>query len=493
MRLFNVGIIAALGLLISGCGGGSGGEQKSPNPVPVPNPVPTPVPSLPPDLTPTPEPDKPHAQVRARFEALATNRLAALEGLDCKSEIQSTSELCMASKLRFSDGRFYAEKVDEDQTILFMDTGLSVKGTLVNRSRMQNMYQVQNGQLMAFDPEITVPRFLMETLQQFDQDPEFFHTGWMTSLADRLLEMGALPYPEDGLHGQIPFEIVASHNPRASFVYLRAPDFFWDKQALCTHDLQTLTEQHQQLANTIKNEILDKYQIEYVNWSGGYQTDSIDGLWNASCDTSLAKPSLAQKRDLENTLRPFYQVLFNSPGVLGVQSTHLNVHPSTHVLDSDDSFYNRVRVGGFTDMRDAASALPADGVIGNQAPPALEDIFQSGRAYVDLFVNFGFEGSREDFRDNGSPIMKTSSIGMAYYPLNHKATSWTAPAGLNRIIYIKNSLYPDQPLTDTLIQQIKDKLTPMGCTYHPEDQGRCKLQDPARYKQHELARLKYIQ
>lgn len=465
-RLGVLGCFLTCLMMLSGCGGESGDQSNN---SPVGN-----------------DPDTgAHPVIKAKVQTLVEQSLQELSELDCSSE-QASSPECQKVKIRFSDGHYQEAKTADDQTVLFIDVHAEFMASITRRSRVKAMYHAPAGELLAYDPEIELPQYQLTMLQRFDNLDEFVHAGWLEPLGNRIRSLGAT---DPAGHGMIPFSVLSEHLPQASFVYLSNPKILSSRtDLLCALDFNSLRDHSAQLAEQIKTDIIEQHGIEYISWSGGDSTSTISALWGQECPEQ-PQPSLAELRELESSLRPYYEVLFNTPGVLAVQSTGLNVSPNTHVLDSDASFSNRIRVGYYQTLD---SKLPIDGIIGALPPPVLPSEMHNSREYVDVFINFGFTGRGRDAPYNASPTMQTGALGMSYYPLNSATTSWIAPFALPWAIRLKNSEFPDHSLDNSLIAQIKARMTPHGCDFHSEDQGLCKTQDPAWFKQHELARLKYV-
>ena len=469
-QLSVMGIFVACLFTFSGCGGDSGGDSGPKNP--------------PGNKTPD---NVNHQVLKAETQVLVEQSLQELVGLDCTTE-QATSPLCEKVKVSFSDGVDQPQKVADDQTILFIDINAEFMTNVTRRSRVKAMFHAPEGQLLPYDPEIELPQYQLNILQRFDQLTEFVHAGWLEPLADRMQSIGGGAH--NAGHGITPFSILSEHLPQASFVYLSIPKILDSRTDLfCALDFNALRDHSAQLAQQVKSDIIEQYGIDYVSWSGGDSTSVISSQWGLHCP-GQPQPSLAELREFENSLRPYYEVLFNTPGVLAVQSAGRNVSADTHVLDSDASFSNRIRVGYYQTLD---ANLPIDGVIGAQQPPTLPAAMHNSREYVDVFINFGFTGEGRNTPYNASPTMLTGALGMRYFPMSSATTSWIAPFALPWAIMIKNTVFPDQPIDDALIAEIKARMTPQGCDYHVEDEGRCKVQDPAWYKQHELARLNYLQ
>ncbi len=428
-----------------------------------------------------------HLVLKAQVQALVEQSLQELEGLDCTTE-QATSPQCQKVSVSFSDGQYQPQKIAEDQTILFIDINAEFMANVTRRSRVRAMFHAPEGQLLPYDPEIELPQYQLTMVQRFDQLTEFVHAGWLELLADRMQSIGGGAH--NAGHGIYPLAILSEHLPKASFVYLSTPKMLASRpDLLCALDFNALRDHSAQLAEQVKKDIIEPFGIDYISWSGGDSTSVMSILWSQKCP-GQPQPNLAELQELENSLRPYYEVLFNTPGVLAVQSAGSNVSADTHVLDSDASFNNRIRVGYYQTLD---SKLPIDGVIGAQQPPGLPDAMHNSREYVDVFINFGFTGEGRNTPYNASPTMQTDTLGLRYFPMSSSTTSWAAPFVLPWAIMIKNSVFPEQPMDNMVIEQIKARITPLGCDYHVEDDGYCKVQDPAWYKQHELARLKYLQ
>ncbi len=457
--------VLALVTVASGCGGGGGSDNGSTTPAPV---------------------DGPYKELKEKAKVMEQNALVNLQGIDCNNDSQLPA--CQKVTVSFNQGQFSADKVDADQTVLFIDSGMGYQLNLTGRSRVEALFKLNKDEIISFNMETQVPLYLKQTVEKFDQHSEFIHSGWLETLGTRIADIGG--YSGAG-HGEHSFRKVLAHNPRASFVFLETPDILMENSdSFCKLDFTAVNDKAKRIAQQIKTKIIDEYDIEYVTWSGGFSTSTIRATWAQSCPNQAA-PSLAQLQELENSLRPYYNVLFNSEGVLGIQSAGEYVQPETHVLDADDSFNNRLRVGYYQTLD---SQLPIDGIIGDKQPPTIPDFMNGSRKYIDVFINFGFTGrvSQGTLETNASPMMTTRYSGMGYFAESNTHTSWVPPTVLAWAIKVKNSKYPDQIMTNDVIEQIKDQMTPMGCTFHKEDEGRCKVQDPAWYKQHELARLNYL-
>ena len=217
---------------------------------------------------------------------------------------------------------------------------------------------------------------------------------------------------------------------------------------------------------------------------------SIESLWASYC--SLPQPSTEEKKALLETVRPFYNVLFNSQSVFGFQASGLNMSVDNNALDIDKTYVNRMLVGDFGSLD---SQLPSTGIINDIAAPTLESNRDNSKQWIDVFINFGIIPIRP-FPFNSTPLMETDMLGLDSYPITSMQPSWASPLALSRAIHIKNTEFPDRLLDNLVIEQIKEKMTPQTCNYSnwafSDYEGKCKMQDPLLWRQHDVYRLHYL-
>jgi hypothetical protein len=239
------------------------------------------------------------------------------------------------------------------------------------------------------------------------------------------------------------------------------------------------------------------YQISYVNAAFGYTVKTVFDIWSDSCTNSNLSRRADKTRianDILEAQRPLYEALFESPGVLGVQAGATNIGLDKIPLDKLP-FKNRVRVDAYGVLD---SNLDATGKVISDAMgyPSLHPA--QIIPYVDLFINFGYlDESTRYYSYNRSPYMLSALYGLNFRPVNFVITaSWSAAIGVSKAIYLKNSYFPHQPLSDDIIVQLKQLLTPEGCDDWYGNRGHhttvCKLQDPLYHFQTEAHRLDYV-
>lgn len=498
MKNTHITLLVSLSLMLGACGGGNSSPKKSPPVI----------------VEPEPDPisDTPQQLLKPQVDDWLTKKITQLNALNCETD--NNDAACEKVILKFSDGEFSSEKSDPNQTILILDSGLEFSATVRYRSRVKAAFKeadtgyYQQNDVVDYDPTFELPRFVVDTLKEIDdftdenQQARFIPAAWFTPLNTIFDEL----YPFSNYqafigHGGIPFTYLLEHNPLAELVIAPQPEFFKHKTDLfcypnktedgqITTNLQRLTKHISNVSTDFKQNVLDKQSVEYINYSGGYTLESIASLWTEYC--SLPQPSTTVKKALFDTLRPFYEMLFNSQGVFGFQATGLNMSVDNNALDIEKSYINRMLVGDFSSLD---SKLPSTGIINDVAAPALQSARGNSKQWIDVFINFGIIPIRP-FPYNKTPVMQTDMLGLNSYPISSMTPSWASPVALSRAIHIKNAEFPGSVLDHLVIEQIKEKMTPQTCNYSnwalSEYEGKCKMQDPLLWRQHEVYRLNYL-
>lgn len=484
----------ALAALLAGCGGGGGG---SPEAAPAPLPEPPPPQSDPAGI------DK--ARLRQQVEVFVAEQKSRIASIDCSQSQTGPCELLR--NLRFSEGQALPARLRADQTILLIDSGLEHAATLRYRARMLAYYRLSEvtGLVETHDPVIpSTPRWGAELLRAIDgfqyrdaagqARPSHVPAAWLEPLRPLLKGERDFAMLDRVPHGNMVLSQLVEASPQAGFVLLDPFPFQSllkaHRASVCAKDAVGLKQAAQRAAQSL-GQVMQRHGVDYVNLSGGWFAEDLAITWVAlNCSGSLSPD---ESNRLMLALRPLFAQLFESPAVLGVQSAGGAMSPLTHPLDVLE-LAQRVRVGYYHPLQ--AAPLPADGVLGGQRP-AVEEPSAAERRWIDVFIGTGM--SRPGFRPefNTAPPVRTDSVyGLGLWPVDSSTTSWSAPQALNRLIHLKQQLAPtmapEAPLDAALIQRMKTALTPPGCSWAPEDGGRCKLQDPAWHRQQEQFRQGWL-
>ncbi|MBQ4877830.1 hypothetical protein J8M21_11495, partial [Pseudoalteromonas luteoviolacea] len=415
------------------------------------------------------------------------------------------SAWCEQVSIKFSDGTFEPSKVDSNETILIIDDeGINFSATLRYRSRVKSLYSIDdNGYYYkaskgGFDPEFKVPRIIKDTLNSIDNftDPSGNHTfvpaAWLTDSLFPVVK-SRYEYPFVG-HGATPFHYLLEHNPESELIVVPMPKLHESRLDLfCNptdNNISSLTAHIEDIAEDFKQTVLLQEDVEYLNYSGGYEIERVIAMtWKQYCLSPL--PSEETLAALHNTVRPFYDVLFNTSGVMAFQASGINMTAYNNELDIDKSYQNRLLVAPFTVLD---TKLPANGEINGNAPELDASIYNS-KQWIDVMVNLGITPIRP-FPFNETPAMATTSLGLSYTPFSDSSTSWSSPIALSTALYIKNVKYDELQLDDIVIEQIKNDMTPQLCHYNNWEiidyEGKCKMQDPLLHRRHNLFELGYV-
>jgi hypothetical protein len=440
-----------------------------------------------------------------------------LSNFDCNSVTEYDEGNCATVTVKFSDGQFVGEKTNSNQTILIIDTNLEFPSVLRYRSRIKAAYTQNDDGIykkndsMGYEPSFDVPSFVSTTLQQIDNftddnnNPTFVPALWFRELY--LTFDNKYPYynyAQYNGHGVTPLTYLLEHNPQAELVIASPPAFFSKKSEwFCNpehndisgvNNLTKLEDFINEASQDFKENVIDVSAgqgINYVNYSGGFTIDTVKAQWTKTCGTYLPDDTVITA--LLKSMRPFYDVLFNSDGVMGFQATGVNMTEANNALDIDTSFKNRVLVGDYTTGAQD-SGLLEDGYLRGW-PPALVSSRNNSKKWIDVFVNFGVE-TRRPFPNNATPVMQTDIFGLDSFPITSMTPSWAAPVALSRAVHLRNTNMYSGDKPNDIINNIKLDMAPDICRYwnwrNNDYHGKCKMQDPLRHRQHEVYRLGFL-
>lgn len=436
-----------------------------------------------------------------------------LSNFDCHSVTDYDEANCKTVNVKFSDGQFVSDKTRSDQTILIIDTNLEFPSVLRYRSRIKAAYTQNDDGMYAMGSESSfeVPSFVSTTLQQidnftdYDNNPTFVPASWFRELYSTFdNKYPYYNYIQYNGHGVTPLTYLLEHNPQAELVIASPPAFFSKKSEwFCNPEYMDssgvnnltklenfITDASQDFNENVMS-VVTGQGINYVNYSGGFTIDTVKEQWTHTCETYL--PSDAVITDLLNSMRPFYEVLFNNLGVMGFQATGVDMTETNNALDIDTSFNNRMLVGDYT-TGDQDSGLPEDGYLKGY-PPALVGSRDNSKKWIDVFVNFGVETARP-FPYNATPVMQTDILGLDSFPITSMTPSWATPVALSRAIHLRNTNFYSGDDPNDVINSIKSDMTPKLCRYsgwtRKEYKYKCKIQDPLKHRQHEVYRLGFL-
>lgn len=440
------------------------------------------------------------------------------QGINCG---QNQHPMCETISVSFNEGRYDPNRVDHRQTILILDSGMELSSVLRYRSRIKAHYSYDpsSKSFIQSNPSVAISQLGKKLLSELDgfyyldprtqrDQPGFLASAWLRDLA---LAYGSAA-PSDNFdhitgvahfsHGSKVIGYLAQHNPLAEFVLVDTATFLpllQHNQLVCQKNNRELKDYMQQAASSLRN-ILNNNGVEYINFSGGFTRSHVHQAWQRNGCSETLSNNRATK--LLRSLEPIYDVLFNSPNILGVHSGKRDTNNSEDALDVTD-YVNRIRAYPYT-TETVNTQISDNGQFGWQR--VFNDFrgeFQGGQS-IDMYVNFGY--GRANFSNrNQTPKMTSDVFGMQYAPdWALLSSSWAAPIVTSYAINTQNKIYQNNPSASFNAVELKNKLLSFSCFnadnffsfdldgFIREGEGMCRIHDPLKNRSDELNRLGYL-
>ncbi len=469
LSIKHLAVVGLFQLSLSGCSGG--GDAST--------------------VTPPPPPPPPVVGWEQHLAEWLQQQQRWLESIQCPS-----SDCDMVS-LSFAEGKFEPAYLLPQQTVLVLDTdGMDLLSSLTYRHRVKSVWHWnEQAQPVAKATTVTVPKYLptlyqgLRRLHREKNGPGFVPAQQLSRLEQRIAQLNPnLAQPYTG-HGSVALSYLAEHNPQAELVVAQTPDFaMLFRDDFCKGDAETFRLRIEQASQQFYQQVIQAQDVEYLNWSGGFDLPRTVAV---SAQRLCAQPlSSAQQSALLLAYQPFYQMLFHSPKLLGVQAATANFQPGQQPLDAL-ALPHRLRAGFFNTGISRSALDPTGKPTGGL--PTVPDYQQNSLAVIDVLVNFSFSGLGSSCQPGQFSYKTPSLLGLSYEALCSQQSSWAAPLVLSRLIHLQQSRYATQAWSDTLIADLKAALTPAGCSYDMAGAATlCKLQDPLQHRQLEIVRLGYL-
>lgn len=348
------------------------------------------------------------------------------------------------------------------------------------RNRILDLYRVNGETIETRTISVHLPKQLGDALVSF-AGPEFIPASALTMVAQAanttyrnvpLLFLG---------HGGIIFSHLVELAPEQPLVLLNLTGMLGLLPSLCARvDSATLAAARAHftaIAASVRQLMRDK-NVRFVNASFGDTAQTIATDWTRTCGT--AAPSSTVLRQLLHLYDPIYDALFNTPGVVTAHAAANLGNPLDFPFDQvTPAFGNRVRVG-FISSRDSGLDELGRGTVHKV------EQFPTRNGDADVFVNWRCEM----FVACADPHYELAgSFGLATAALPLMATSYVNPLGLGRLINLRYANHDDEPMTNELIQTLKQELTPALCGM--DGAQPCVYQDPIAHRQLEVYRRHY--
>ncbi|GHG98418.1 hypothetical protein [Comamonas sp. JC664] len=371
------------------------------------------------------------------------------------------------------------------EAILIADDFRAVSPLMLRyRNRLQGVLRTtEDGTVATTQVSWHVPLRFHEVMTSFS-GPDFIPAEWLRSLRIPISETYGAHLGSGATHGNFVFALLVEANPRQPIVlwddhgFRDVPLGAFCDTATTPEALEPLREHARRKADSLRA-YLDTYNVRFINYSRGTTVHTLRELWEQRCHAPApADAVLLAKLETE---APVLEVLFGSPGVFAAHAAGYVSSPEESPFDFPSArFSNRLRIGFFTALESGLDPMGRGSHEGLQGQPASQA--------VDVYLNSGVEPVRP-FAYGPTPLLHASDFGLDVLPITHTSTSWIAPLGLSRFIYLRERLYGGQPLTNERVAALMDAMVPAACEGQPE--GRCRYQDPLRHGQTEAMRLGY--
>lgn len=401
------------------------------------------------------------------------------EKLDCFSEVT----------MHFSDHKFNMSLARKEK-ILVTETSVDDLQSIAFRSRFQEYLSFKNGSIVKKDPAIIVPKNLREIIEIMNHEisiSSYLFKGIPNqTLIDFAWDVSDV-YAEYEIikgtgHNAGILGALIENNPHHALVALDnfTLEGIFGRDILCSNSSENLLSQASKIKSDFEK-ILVEYGIGYINFSSGFNLDSIRKSYEQTCGQ---KDEHGIAESIENALALFFESMGNNPHIILVQAAASNWNLGN--IDKDKIRYpNRIKIGSINMMY---SDLDSQGVSMEISDfNTLYARYDGKGIHADVYVNLAFH-----LRANISPstFMSPGPFGLGIYQAsNVPSPSLAAPLGLSRIISLKETFFPNENLTSALIQKIFNLLTPKNCPYLSDQ--KCVFQDPSKHKELMIFKLGY--
>lgn len=423
----------------------------------------------------------PNPLVQAMANNISDQYVDRLKAVNCQDPSEQYGD-CELQERDFNSGQFDAEKGNKERVLIWDLAGIEYKAVARYRSRVKGLYEIEAGQgVVEWNPRVTLPKIVWELLDHIDSN-DFMPAAAFERLDSALIN-AAGDFIDSTGHGGMVANYLFEYNPNAQFVYLRGFDLENKFADSFCEDSDAFHQDMNLVANQLSR-ILQKHSIRYVNISGGHTLSGMRDFWRKNC---AGAPQEYELKNRLSAIKQVYDVLMNTDGVMAFQASADISSRSEYPIETSNGYKNRLLVGHLAvldaNVDENGYPLDANKVV------ALPSLYYQSEPWTDVFINSGVEPSRpHDF--NRSPLMQTSQAGFSFFPITRSYPSWMTPIALSTAIYIRKHDFSHLPFDNNLIQRIKNKLVPDGCNRFSS--GKCKIQDPLRYKKQDLFFENYL-
>ena len=348
------------------------------------------------------------------------------------------------------------------------------------RNRILGLYRVNGEAIEARTVSAHLPRQLGDALVSF-AGPDFIPASTLTQVSQAAsTAYGKVPLLFLG-HGGIIFSHLVELAPEQPVAMLNLTGLLGLLPSLCGHvdgDTLAAAAAHFTAVAAAVRQLITTLNVRFINASFGDTTQTLAADWSRTCGTAVPSADVVQQ--LLHLYDPIYDALFNTPGVITAHAAANLGAPADFPFDQvTAAFPNRVRVGFISSMNSGLDAM-------GRGTVHKAEQFPTNVSHADVFVNWRCEA----FVGCADPHYELSgSFGLASGALPIMATSYVNPLALGRLINLRYANHDNEPMSNALIQTLKQELTPSLCGQGGAQP--CVYQDPIAFRLLEVYRQHY--
>jgi hypothetical protein len=378
---------------------------------------------------------------------------------------------------------FFNMEVSTGEAILVVDDfGDGVFPQLLRyRNRILGLYRVNGDTIGPQNVSVHVPKQLGDALISF-AGPEFIPANQLAMVsAAASTAYGNVPLLFLG-HGGVVFSHLVELAPEQPLVLLQLPGLLGLLPSLCQQmdgaALAAASAHFAAVAASLR-QLMRDHNVRFVNASFGDTVQTLATDWSRTCGSAVPSPEVV--RQLLHLYDPIYDALFNTDGVVTAHAAANLGAAEDFPFDQVSPLYeNRVRVGFISSL---SSGLDEEG----RGTVHKAEQFPTSNTNADVFVNWDCEV----FVGCADPHYELAgAFGLTTASLPIMSTSYVDPLGLGRLINLRYANHADEPMSNGLIQLLKQELTPALCGDGAQP---CVYQDPIAHRQLEVYRQGYRQ
>jgi len=396
---------------------------------------------------------------------------------------QDDTSQCQWADYEVGPAQFNMARSTGEAILVIDDFGAGLFPEFVRyRNRMLGFYGVNGDQVEAQVLSVHLPKRLGDALVSF-AGPEFIPANALTRVAlaagTTYRKLNLLYYG----HGGVVFAHLVELVPEQPLVLLDMAHIFDLPPALCQSiDDQTLalaTAHHAAIAASLK-QVMAEHNVRFINASFGSTALTLATEWSRTCGG--AAPSNELLDQVLHVYDPIYDLLFNTEGVIAAHAAANLGSPVDYPFDQVSARYpNRVRVGFISSLNSGLDDLGRGTVHKADQFPVDGD--------ADVYLNWGCEVGEVPPACAEPHYRIAAAFGLATGTVPFMSTSYVNPLGLARLVDLRYANHGAEPMSDALVQALKQDLTPSLCG---DGGGQpCVYQDPLAHHQLELYRLGY--